>query len=126
MDSQTSLDARQLNTIILASPFNAWLGQRVVHVGDDGIQVEVRWREEFVGGAQTRYLHGGIFAALITPAAVTRWPRNSAAPFLSDGAVRSRCCVASWCRAGRDPPLFGSDNKTAGHDPPYTSSGREP
>lgn len=59
------LDAAALNAIIATSPFNVWLGQEVTGVGDDSIEVRVRWRDEFVGGAKTRHAHGGIFAALI-------------------------------------------------------------
>lgn len=61
----TRLDAAALNAIIATSPFNTWLGQDVTQVGDDFIDVRVRWRDEFVGGAKTRHAHGGIFAALI-------------------------------------------------------------
>jgi uncharacterized protein (TIGR00369 family) len=60
-----TLDAAALNAIIDGSPFNAWLGQQVQRVDAHGIEVRVRWREEFVGGAQTRHLHGGIYAALV-------------------------------------------------------------
>jgi uncharacterized protein (TIGR00369 family) len=63
MDSE--LDAAQLNALIAGSPFNAWLGQQVLSVNADGIELRVRWREEFIGGAQTRHLHGGILAALV-------------------------------------------------------------
>jgi len=61
----TRLNADALNAIIMASPFNAWLGQAVTRVGDDFIEVSVRWREEFIGGASTRHAHGGIFAGLV-------------------------------------------------------------
>lgn len=61
----TTLDAAALNAIIATSPFNVWLGQQVLTVRDDGIEVRATWREEFIGGAKTRHLHGGIFAALI-------------------------------------------------------------
>lgn len=59
------LDAAALNAIIDGSPFNAWLGQQVQRVDEHGIEVRVRWREEFIGGAKTRHLHGGIYTALI-------------------------------------------------------------
>lgn len=61
----TRLSAEALNAIIATSPFNVWLGQHVTQVGADFIEVKVRWREEFIGGATTRHAHGGIFAALI-------------------------------------------------------------
>lgn len=64
-DPRARLNAAQLDALITASPFNAWLGQSVLEVGDEHIEVQVRWREEFIGGPQTRHLHGGIFAALI-------------------------------------------------------------
>lgn len=59
------LTAAALNAIIATSPFNVWLGQEVTQVHENGIEVRVRWREEFIGGAQTRHAHGGIFAALV-------------------------------------------------------------
>ncbi|MGH8446918.1 MAG: PaaI family thioesterase [Solimonas sp.] len=59
------MDLAQLNAVIDASPFNRWLGQRVSHIGDDGIEVQVPWREDFVGGATTRHLHGGVLSALV-------------------------------------------------------------
>lgn len=59
------MDIDALNALIAASPFNHWLGQHVTRIDDAGIEVRVRWREEFVGGAKTRHLHGGIYAALV-------------------------------------------------------------
>lgn len=63
-----ALDIAELNALIASSPFNRWLGQRVVRVGDDLIEITVDWREEFIGGAKTRHAHGGIFTALINAA----------------------------------------------------------
>ncbi|WP_411887041.1 PaaI family thioesterase [Hydrocarboniphaga effusa] len=61
----TTLSVEALDAIIETSPFNVWLGQQVQSIGDDGIVVRVRWREEFVGAAATGHAHGGIFAALV-------------------------------------------------------------
>lgn len=59
------LSVEALNAIIATSPFNVWLGQQVQSIGDEGIVVRVRWRDEFIGAAKTGHAHGGIFAALV-------------------------------------------------------------
>jgi uncharacterized protein (TIGR00369 family) len=58
----------ELNEMIASSPFNTWLGQRVTAVEENRIDIAVTWREEFIGGAKTRHVHGGIFTALINAA----------------------------------------------------------
>lgn len=62
------LGVAELNAVIASSPFNRWLGQKVVRVGPDHIEIAVDWREEFIGGAASGHAHGGIFSALINAA----------------------------------------------------------
>ena len=47
------------------SPFNRWLGMTVESVGDDGIVLRIRWREELISSPERRSTHGGILATLV-------------------------------------------------------------
>lgn len=54
---------------ITVAPFHQWLGVELTGYDEDGIEVTVPWREEFVVNPQVGYTHGGILAALIDMAA---------------------------------------------------------
>lgn len=45
-------------------PFNAWLGVRVVAASNEGVEIEVPWRDELVGSPDVRTMHGGVLAAI--------------------------------------------------------------
>jgi uncharacterized protein (TIGR00369 family) len=46
-------------------PFNAWLGIRVVAASEEGVAIEVPWRDELVGSPDVRTMHGGVLAAIV-------------------------------------------------------------
>jgi len=58
-----------VQTLITRAPFHQWLGLSVIAVHDDGIELEARWREEWVVNTERGYTHGGVLAALIDLAA---------------------------------------------------------
>ena len=64
-----ALTAEQVQQLISRAPFHQWLGLKVLAVGADTIEIKATWREEWVVGAERRYTHGGILAALIDLAA---------------------------------------------------------
>jgi uncharacterized protein (TIGR00369 family) len=64
-----ALSAEKVQELILRAPFHQWLGLKVLAVGADSIEIKATWREEWVVGAERRYTHGGILAALIDLAA---------------------------------------------------------
>ena len=47
------------------SPFNRWLGMTVESVGEEGIVLRIRWREELISSPERRSTHGGILATLV-------------------------------------------------------------
>lgn len=51
------------------SPGNTWLGVRVLAASDTGVEIEIPWREEFVGSPDLRTMHGGVLAAAVDVAA---------------------------------------------------------
>ncbi len=60
-----AVDAAALEAILLSSPFHRWLGLRVSALDEDGVEISMPWREEFVADATIGYTHGGILASLI-------------------------------------------------------------
>jgi len=63
------LTLEQIQALITRAPFHQWLGLKVLAVGDDSIEIEAKWREEWVVNRERGYTHGGVLAALIDLAA---------------------------------------------------------
>ena len=59
----------QIQALVTRAPFHQWRGLTVVAVSDDGIELNAKWREEWVVNKERGYTHGGILAALIDLAA---------------------------------------------------------
>jgi uncharacterized protein (TIGR00369 family) len=59
----------QVQALVARAPFHQWLGLKVLAVGDDSIEIEAKWREEWVVNRERGYTHGGVLAALIDLAA---------------------------------------------------------
>jgi uncharacterized protein (TIGR00369 family) len=55
----------ELNDRLRQAPFHQWLGLELKELGEDGIVVASKWRQEFVVNAKAGYTHGGILATLI-------------------------------------------------------------
>jgi uncharacterized protein (TIGR00369 family) len=55
----------QVEALVTRAPYHKWLGLKVVALHDDGIELTVKWRDEFVVNPDRRYTHGGILATLI-------------------------------------------------------------
>lgn len=60
----------RLQALIDRSPFNAWLGMRVVTVGEAGLEIAADWRNDFVSAPERLALHGGVIAGLLDATAV--------------------------------------------------------
>lgn len=63
------LTTDRLQELITRGPFNQWLNFTVVKADADGLEVSVKWREEWVVNPDRRYTHGGILAAIVDVAA---------------------------------------------------------
>jgi uncharacterized protein (TIGR00369 family) len=50
---------------VRSAPFHRWLGVELTRLTEEGIEIALPWREEFVSDPTVRYTHGGILAALI-------------------------------------------------------------
>ena len=59
----------QVQALVSRAPYHQWLGLTVIAVGDDGIEIKAKWREEWVVNTERGYTHGGVLAALIDLAA---------------------------------------------------------
>jgi len=59
----------KLQELITRGPFNKWLQFTVLKAGEDGVEIQAAWREEWVVNPERRYTHGGILAAIIDVAA---------------------------------------------------------
>jgi uncharacterized protein (TIGR00369 family) len=72
-DSSASMtfgtSAQELQARLDASPFNAWLGLRIVNIDPKLVKFTVPSRPEFMGTNRLRRMHGGVLAALIDAAA---------------------------------------------------------
>jgi uncharacterized protein (TIGR00369 family) len=64
-----ALDFAALERLVVAPPFHAWLGVRLVALSDAELEIAMPWRAEFVSSPTARYTHGGVIAALIDLAA---------------------------------------------------------
>ncbi|MDW6024750.1 PaaI family thioesterase [Mesorhizobium sp. BAC0120] len=65
MGDATVVDFATLDRMVRNAPFHAWLGVSLKSVSDEGVEIALPWREEFVSDPNVRYTHGGILAALI-------------------------------------------------------------
>jgi uncharacterized protein (TIGR00369 family) len=63
------LSIEKLQQLITRGPFNQWLNFTVLKADQDGLEVRVTWREEWVVNPDRRYTHGGILAAIVDVAA---------------------------------------------------------
>jgi uncharacterized protein (TIGR00369 family) len=59
----------QVQALVTRAPFHQWLGLTVVSVTDDSIEINAKWREEWVVNIEHGYTHGGVIATLIDLAA---------------------------------------------------------
>ena len=65
MAEKAGYDFDALAAQVRTSPFHRWLGVELAKLDDDGIEILMPWREEFVSDPEIRYTHGGILATLI-------------------------------------------------------------
>ncbi|MFM1815621.1 MAG: hypothetical protein RLZ98_2316 [Pseudomonadota bacterium] len=63
--SENKMTFDELNDRLRQAPFHQWLGLELKELGEDGIVVASKWRQEFVVNAKAGYTHGGILATLI-------------------------------------------------------------
>src|SRR3954468_12201350 len=64
-----AMTVERLQQLISRGPFNQWLNFTITKVAADGIELKVKWREEWVVNPDRRYTHGGILAAIVDVAA---------------------------------------------------------
>jgi uncharacterized protein (TIGR00369 family) len=64
-----AMTVERLQQLISRGPFNQWLNFTIMKVAADGIELKVKWREEWVVNPDRRYTHGGILAAIVDVAA---------------------------------------------------------
>jgi uncharacterized protein (TIGR00369 family) len=67
--TEEKLTLEKVQQLVTRAPYHQWLGLKVVAFDDTGIEIKATWREEWVVGAERRYTHGGILAALVDLAA---------------------------------------------------------
>lgn len=68
MSALGALDLKKeadLEKALLIAPFHRWLGLKVRSIQENGIELELPWREEIVSNPGIQSTHGGILAALI-------------------------------------------------------------
>ena len=63
------VSAEKLNERLVANPFNAWMGLRIVELTEETIEIGLEWREEMISNPKARVTHGGILGSLIDVAA---------------------------------------------------------
>jgi len=63
------LTAEQLSDKFLTPPYHQWLGLSLQTLNDDGVELSIRWRPEFVVNVDPGNTHGGILATLVDIAA---------------------------------------------------------
>ncbi len=66
---ENKMSREELAERMTVAPYHKWLGVELTGYDEDGIEVTVPWREEFVVNVTVGYTHGGILAALIDMAA---------------------------------------------------------
>ena len=67
--SKQAIGVESLQELLSRGPFNRWLNFTVLSAGEEGVEVQVTWREEWVVNPVRRYTHGGILAAIVDTAA---------------------------------------------------------
>jgi len=67
--TKQAIGVDSLQELITRGPFNRWLNFTFLRADEEGIEVEVGWREEWVVNPDRRYTHGGILAAIVDTAA---------------------------------------------------------
>ena len=67
--AENVIAADELEARLVAAPFNAWMGLRILSCTEDGIEIGMTWREEMISNPRLRITHGGIIGALIDVAA---------------------------------------------------------
>jgi uncharacterized protein (TIGR00369 family) len=93
-------------------PFNRFLGIRIVAVDDARVELELPWRDEFVGDPLKPAIHGGVISALADVAGgIAVW--NALGPhqrvstidlrvdYLRPGRLESLIAEATTARVGR-------------------------
>ena len=63
------VSAEKLNERLIANPFNAWMGLRIIELTEETIEIGLQWREEMISNPEARRTHGGILSALVDVAA---------------------------------------------------------
>ena len=63
------IGVESLQELLSRGPFHQWLNFTVLSADEEGIEVQVTWREEWVVNPDRRYTHGGILAAIVDTAA---------------------------------------------------------
>jgi uncharacterized protein (TIGR00369 family) len=64
----TGFTVDRIQAFIDRCPFNRWMGMRAEAVDDQGIEVSIPWRPEFVSHPGRRSTHGGILASIVDAA----------------------------------------------------------
>ncbi len=68
-DKLNVLGAEDLSSMIVEAPFHRWMGLSLLALTEQHVDLQIRWREEYIVNPQLRYTHGGILAAFIDLAA---------------------------------------------------------
>ncbi|KTT24684.1 PaaI family thioesterase [Pseudacidovorax intermedius] len=63
--SSTRLNTAQLQGVVDRSPFNRWLGMKVVAVDERSVTLRITWRKELISSPERQSTHGGVIAALV-------------------------------------------------------------
>ncbi len=63
--SDNIVTTEKLNERLIANPFNAWMGLRILKLDEETIEIGLTWREEMISNPEARRTHGGILGALI-------------------------------------------------------------
>jgi uncharacterized protein (TIGR00369 family) len=67
--AENVLSVEKLQERLVANPFNAWMGIRVLKLDEECIELNMTWREEMISNPKARVPHGGILGALVDVAA---------------------------------------------------------
>ncbi|MDE0382534.1 MAG: PaaI family thioesterase [Defluviicoccus sp.] len=67
--AENVIAADELQERLVAAPFNAWMGLRILSCTEDGIEIGMTWREEMISNPRLRITHGGIIGAVVDVAA---------------------------------------------------------
>ncbi len=59
----------EAQALVDRGPYLRWLGVKVLSFQDNSIEIQARWREDWVANPSLQQTHGGILAALIDFAA---------------------------------------------------------